>query len=303
MRITLMLGVATAAAWMTTSGAEAARAEPKPAPAVAAAAGAPLRLTFDDGFDQRPDPKRWRTAYKTAGPEPKSLSDRSLYNNRERQVYFDKAFMGLGVDPFSTGGGVLTITAKPLAERERAALARALDLQPQKLRAGPLKDVRYSSGVLTTRGLFEQRYGYFEIRTRWTSGKGLWPAFWLLPSNGAWPPEIDVMEALGHDMRTVYQSVHTKAGGKHVGRTQKARLQGDDAAGFHTYGVLWTPGSLRFFIDGVQTNEAAAPTDATGPMYMIVNLAVGGKWPGDPDVRTRFPARMEVDYVRAWKLG
>lgn len=301
MRRHLILGCAAMAAALSWSSL--ASAQPRPSPAVVAAAGAPLRLTFDEGFERRPSPERWATAYKNAGPDPKSLSDRSLYGNRERQVYFDKAFLGLGVDPFSVRGGVLTITARPLDEKARRAVARALDGRSEKLRRSALKDVRYSSGVLTTKGRFEQRHGYFEMRARWTGGKGLWPAFWLLPANGAWPPEIDVVEVLGHDMRTIYQSAHSKAGGKHVGRTQKARLEGEDASSFHTYGVLWTPGELRFFIDGVQTNQTPPPADATGPMYMIVNLAVGGKWPGDPDVRTRFPARMEIDHVRAWALG
>lgn len=259
--------------------------------------------SFEENFDGAAlDTRRWRTGFKTTGAKPATVANRSLYGNRERQLYFDRDFLGLGVQPFSVAGGALTIRAEPMSDTVRTAVAGAVARQPGPIRDSPLKDVRYSSGLITTKGSFEQTYGYFEMRARWTGGKGLWPAFWLLPSDGAWPPEIDVMEALGHEPTTIYQSVHSKQTGKHVGRTERIALR-TDASQFHTYGVLWTRDEIRFFVDGRQTAARPTPADAHRPMYLLVNLAVGGRWPGDPDADTRFPAKMTVDYVRAWRLA
>ncbi|MET0338391.1 MAG: glycoside hydrolase family 16 protein [Caulobacter sp.] len=296
-KLLLAATLTLAACAPTTSSA----GSPSPPSAVAAASRAPLELSFDDGFKRRPSPQTWRTTFKSAGAEPSSLSKRSLYGNRERQVYFDPDFLGLGVDPFTVRNGKLIITARKMRARERRAVDGALRTLPLKLQKTALKDVRYASGLLTTKDHFEQQYGYFEMRARWTHGKGLWPAFWLLPANGAWPPEIDVVEALGHDSATVYQSIHSKADGKRVSKTRKAAPRGGTGR-FHTYGVLWTEESVRFYIDGVESNQAPTPKDAHRPMYLLVNLAIGGHWPGDPGRRTRFPARMEIDHIRAWRF-
>lgn len=250
------------------------------------------------------DTTRWRTAYRTDGITPTTVANRSLYGNRERELYFDPAFLGLGVQPFSVADGVLTITAAPMSPSVRQAVVAEVAKQPLSIRTSPLKDVSYSSGLITTKGSFSQLYGYFEIRARWTGGKGLWPAFWTLPSDGGWPPEFDIVEALGHEPTTVYQSVHSKQTGKALGDTTRVPVPVPvNTSEFHTYGMLWTKDEIRFYLDGKQTAAKPTPTDAHKPMYLLANLAVGGYWPGDPTATTPFPATMTIDYVRAWRLA
>lgn len=253
-----------------------------------------LRPAFTDNFDgNRLDPAKWSEA---ASDQP--VTSRTLAGNAERQVYFDPRYLGLGIQPLSVSKGVLTITARPLTGSQRSAVAAAVATLPPDQRHPPLSQLSYSSGRITTLGRFSQKYGYFEIRARFDPGRGLWPAFWLLPANGGWPPEIDVMEALGHDPDTVYATVHSSAAPR---QTVTSRLATADG-GWHRYGVRWGPQTIDVFVDGEKTGSAQTPRDAHQPMYMIVNLAVGGNWPGYPDAQTKFPATMEVDYVRAWTL-
>ncbi|MCX6928016.1 MAG: glycoside hydrolase family 16 protein [Verrucomicrobia bacterium] len=158
----------------------------------------------------------------------------------------------------------------------------------------------YTSGMMSTYRKFSQRYGRFEIRCRVPRGKGMWPAFWLLPEPLAWPPEIDVLEVLGHEPNKLYcthhfqdeQRKHKSDGGSWTGP--------DFSADFHEFAVEWSPQRIVWFVDGEEhfRSEKSIPH---GKMYMLVNLAVGGDWPGAPDDKTRFPAALEVDYVRAYE--
>jgi beta-glucanase (GH16 family) len=219
----------------------------------------------------------WKTHYAFDGP-----MNRTLVNNGEMEFYVDPNYRGtadrpLGINPFSVRDGKLTIEARPTPP----------DLQPF------LYDYRYTSGALINKGCFEQQYGYFEMRARFPKGKGLWPAFWLMPSDGSWPPEIDVVEVLGHEPDRIYQSAHGEGGSNGV-------VTGpDSSAGFHDYGVEWTPTEINWYIDRKKTRTL--PNFVNKPMYMLVNLAVGGHWPGAPDASTRFPAVMQVEYVKAFK--
>lgn len=262
-------------------------------------AGEKLELSFSEEFDGnqlRSD--IWRTAFKTCGKEG-SIANRSLYGNRERQIYFDPAFLGAGVQPITVRNGVLTITARPLEPRVQAKLREALARQPQNIRNSALGQARYSSGLITTKCSFEQAYGYFEIRARWTGGKGIWPAFWLLPAQGGWPPEIDVIEAHGDKPGIAFQSLHSKL---QKSITRKVEMRGTSDQ-FHLYAVLWTPEKLDYYIDGEKTASIPTTADASKPMYLLANLAIGGKWPGDPDASTVMPARMEIDHIRVWRFA
>lgn len=261
-------------------------------------AGLDMQPSFREEFDGRSlRTDIWRTSFRTCG-KGGGVASRSLYGNRERQIYFDPGFLEAGVQPFAVSGGRLIITARPLSPAVKAKLDGALARQPAAIRGSGLADARYSSGLITTKCSFEQTYGYFEMRARWTGGKGIWPAFWLLPANGGWPPEIDIMEAHGDKPGTIFQSLHSKLQ-KPI--TRKVTMAGT-AAQFHSYGVLWTPERLDYYIDGVKTASIPATADAGRPMYLLANLAIGGKWPGDPDATTVMPARMEVDYIRAWRF-
>jgi hypothetical protein len=153
--------------------------------------------------------------------------------------------------------------------------------------------------ALETAHSFSQTYGYFEMRAELPAGQGLWPAFWLLPANGTWPPELDVMEMLGNEPNRVYQTAHSGATGTHT-MVSSSAVVSDTSAAFHTYGVDWEPDLITWYVDGQQVFQSATPADMNQPMYMIANLAVGGDWPGSPDGSTAFPATMQIDYIRAY---
>ncbi len=193
-----------------------------------------------------------------------------------------------GYTPFSVADGVLTITAdKPPAS-----------IQPL-IPAGYARD--YISGAMSSYP-FSQTYGYFEMEARVPAGKGLWPAFWLLPVDLKWPPEIDVMEILGDKPDTLYTTLHSRRfdhGTMHGYPTKGAGL----ATGFHRYGVDWGPEHVRFYLDRRLVCSQPTPADWHAPFYLLVNLAVGGphSWPGPPDSNTPFPARFDISAIRAWQ--
>lgn len=267
-------------------------------PTVAEAPSPPSGYDLLPSFSEEFDGSTLRSVWQTSFRAPGGISNRSLYGNRERQIYFDPAFLGLGIQPFSVGQGVLTITAAPLLGVAKQRLNEALANEPEKIRGSALKDVGYSSGLISSKGQFQQLYGYFEMRARWTGGRGVWPAFWLLPPSGEWPPEIDILEAHGDKPTTAFQSVHSKV---QTSITRKVSLSGT-TADFHRYGVLWTPQTLDYYIDGVKTASIPTPADMNKPLYLLANLAIGGSWPGDPDANTVMPARMQIDYIRAWRF-
>ncbi|MCB9496670.1 MAG: family 16 glycosylhydrolase [Fibrobacteria bacterium] len=157
----------------------------------------------------------------------------------------------------------------------------------------------YTSGMATTRGKWSQQYGYFEIRARVPSGRGLWPAFWGLPTNGDWPPEIDVLELLGDAPDRAYMTnhwgvlpLHEQKGGSYRGP--------DYSQDFHLFAVEWNPRQIRWYIDDTLRAQSTSGVPHA-PFYWLLNLAVGGTWPGYPDSSTRFPASFEIDWARAWQ--
>jgi len=262
--------------------------------------GIEAKPAFADEFEgDRLMASRWAFTYARPDKEAPTLAKRSLYPNHERQLYFDREFLGLGIDPFAVNRGILTIQARPLTEPERAIVASEVRRQPPDIAASALRDVAYASGMISSRGRFSQTYGYFEIRARWSKGKGVWPAFWLLPADGSWPPEIDVLEAHGDKPGITYQTLHSDYD---VEGTHTIGLPADDGQ-FHTYGMLWQADRISWYVDDRLTASEPTPADMHQPMFVVANLAIGGKWPGDPDSRTPFPATMEIDYIRAWTVA
>ena len=258
-----------------------------------------LRPSFEEEFGGRTlDRTRWRTSYGPQGDGQATVARRSLYGNAEREIYVTPDYLGLGINPFTVANSALTIIARPLDQSARTAIGIQLASLPDDQRNGPLKHLGYSSGLITTQGRFAQQYGYFEMRARWTLGKGLWPAFWLLPVDGGWPPELDIMEAHGDKPTVVFQTKHSK-----VEATEPHRVAiNGSPSDYHRYGMLWTPSTIRFYVDGYETVRTMPPADASQPMYLLANLAVGGTWPGQPDSSTGFPATMDIDWIRAWAL-
>ncbi len=158
----------------------------------------------------------------------------------------------------------------------------------------------YRSGIVTTLGKWSQRYGYFEIRAKMPAGKGMWPAFWGLPVSRDWPPEIDVLEILGDTPKQVHMTSHWGLLPLHL---QKSNLwKGPDfSQDFHRFGVEWTPRRLRWYVDDTLRGENLQGVP-TVPFYWLLNLAVGGTWPGYPDSTTVFPSEFQIDWMRAWQF-
>ncbi|MBT0770549.1 family 16 glycosylhydrolase [Kineosporia sp. J2-2] len=174
----------------------------------------------------------------------------------------------------------------------------------------------YSSAHLSTKGLKDWTYGRFEIRAKlpMTPGKskGLWPAFWLRPTNGG-TGELDVLEAIGSasggtTSNKVYQTLHYDYVGTHPQVGYEYPLPaGNLGDGWHTFATEWEKGEIRFYVDGKLTitrNKSNTPwidQAFNKPFYIRLNLAVGGNWPGTPDASTTFPADYVVDYVRVYQ--
>lgn len=242
----------------------AAVAPALPKTKVRSVAGKPgWKRVFGDEFDgDRLDTKKWQDAY------PGGVR---THSNNERQYY--------APDGYQVSGGLLRLRAEK----------RTMGNMP------------YTSGMVTSFGAFAQKYGWWEIRAKMPQGKGLWPAFWLLPANKSWPPEIDVFEILAHEPNKVYFTNHWRnpATGKHV--YKNAHFVGPDfSRDFHTFAAEWRPGEIIWYVDGIEHHRARAHVPAR-PMYVLANLAVGGDWPGNPDASTVFPSTMDIDYIHVYK--
>jgi beta-glucanase (GH16 family) len=184
----------------------------------------------------------------------------------EQEIYVDPLYRGLsdrkplGLNPFKHENGVLKIVA-----------SRTPPEMLDDLFGNP-----YISGVLTTAGWFEQLYGYFEIEAKLPYGQAVWPAFWLLPSDTSWPPEIDVFEGRGQVHGQFAMSTHwTDPGtGKQKTCSVEKNIPDIDTA-FHKYGVLWQPEGITYLIDRVPVYQIPSPPGFDKPMYMLVNIAIG----------------------------
>ncbi len=245
-----------------------------------------LTLTFEEEFDAANTtqgvPDGWKTSY---------IWGNDITINNELQYYLqpDKN----QASPFRIKQGILSIVARPASAQQRDTLP-----------AGR----QFTSGLLTTENLFAQKYGRFEIRAKMPRGQGLWPAFWLLPKFDKWPegiailPEIDVVEFLGHQPRTFHTTVHSNQSGSLKSRAQEHPTRKDLTAAFHDYAVEWDATEIRWYLDGKQLTKEATPRDLRQPMYLLLNLAVGGNWPGKPDASTQFPAYFMIDRVRVYQI-
>lgn len=172
---------------------------------------------------------------------------------------------------------------------------------------------QYTSARIVTRGKFEFTYGRVEGRIKVPRGQGIWPAFWMLGANigeVGWPDcgEIDIMENIGKEPKTAYGTPHgTGYFGAHK-FSQPYHIDTDFADDFHIFAIEWEAGEIRWYIDGnhYHTVTASDWTDHPWvfdghPFFIILNVAVGGYWPGYPDDTTVFPQTMLVDYVRVYQ--
>ena len=173
----------------------------------------------------------------------------------------------------------------------------------------------YTSARMKTQGLFSFQYGRIEARIKLPEGQGMWPAFWLLGNNITtvnWPAcgELDVMEHINgsNPQNAGFDWVAGSIHGTGLDGTNHYHPAGFTAADWHIYGMIWSKGEIQFYVDSPANTYAAFtpstqagtwPFD-TGPQFVILNLAVGGNWPGSPDATTVFPAEVQVDYVRVY---
>jgi len=170
----------------------------------------------------------------------------------------------------------------------------------------------YTSGRIKTQGLFTFTYGRVEARMKLPYGQGIWPAFWMLGDNveeDGWPlcGEIDIMEHIGREPRRVYGTVHGPGYSGSGGIGHFTTLpEGSLSEEFHSFAIEWEPGEIRWFVDDEQffkLTEAQVNNEWVfdHPFFILINMAVGGYWPGYPDESTVFPQFLTVDYVRVYQ--
>lgn len=239
------------------------------------------KLLWSDEFSgakgQKPDPSKW--TYDIGG---------NGWGNKELETYTSSA-----QNAFLDGDGHLIIRAIKGA------------------------DGRITSARLKTEGLFSFTYGRAEARMKLPRGQGMWPAFWMLGADIAqvgWPAcgEIDIMEGLGREPAIVHGTVHGPGYSGAHGISAQYTLPGAPALAddFHVYAADWTPDRIQFSIDGhvyATVTHASIPPGSKWvydhPFFLLLNLAVGGAWPGNPDASTIFPQDLIVDYVRVYEFS
>lgn len=188
-------------------------------------------------------------------------------------------------------------------KRKNVSVAEGvLKLKARKKRVGTFA---YTSGMVTSgprsseptdAAGFAFTYGLVEARIRVPKGAGLWPAVWLLPTTRKSRPEIDILEVDGIDPATASTHIHTDQ--RDAG---KGTVVHDLSDGFHVVSLLWEPGELSWWVDGAQVWTATGQDISSEPMYLIMNLAVGGESVGSPTVDTHFPAIFDIDWIRVWQ--
>lgn len=251
----------------------------------------------------------WRTRYRHGN----ELTGRTLLQNNEAEWYTDPWYEGtsgspLGVNPFSLQDGKLHISADTISPSVLSGLPTTDGDETVHDKIG------YTSGLLTTQNLVAVKYGRFEMRAQMPSGRGMWPALWLLPSTPGWPPEIDILESHGHLNDKYHVAAHLTqddldAGFSPVGGWVDTDVEVpgqavDITAGFHDYSLDWGADEIIWYFDGVEVGRMDTPPSMRQEMYLLVNLAVGGpdSWPGVPTPTTPFPQELIVDYIRITQL-
>jgi beta-glucanase (GH16 family) len=173
----------------------------------------------------------------------------------------------------------------------------------------------YTSARLKTLGKVSQAYGRFEARIKIPRGQGIWPAFWMLGDDigsAGWPTsgEIDIMENIGKEPALVHGTIHGPgySGAAGIGSPYALADKKPFADDFHIYAVEWEPDAIRFYVDK-DLYATRSPSDLPKgtkwvydhPFFMLLNVAVGGGWPGNPDATSTYPQTMLVDYVRVYR--
>jgi beta-glucanase (GH16 family) len=239
------------------------------------------RLVFQDEFDgpegQKADAKTW--TYETGG---------TGWGNSQLEFDTDRA-----ENAALNGMGQLEIVA-----RKESYMGKS-----------------YTSARLRTQGKFEHSYGRYEARMRIPDGQGVWPAFWMLGADigsASWPScgEIDIMESIGRERGMVHGTLHGPgySGGNGVGAAYTLPNNQNFADDFHVLALEWEEDAIRWYVDG-KLYQTRTPKDLPSGarwvfdhnFFILLNLAIGGQWPGNPDASTAFPRTLSVDYVRVYE--
>lgn len=239
---------------------------------------ATLTPTFNDEFNGSSlNAALWRSGDDYA-PKGSTASDLASWE------VGDPSYVPADANPVSVSGGLLTLAIKPT---------------PADVNPGSVGNRPFIGAQINTKGHFSQTYGYFEMTGRMAAGAGAISAFWLLPADGSWPPELDVAEILGGAPTTDINTAHSNAGGKHTSSPHWSNIP-SAAAGTHTYAVDWQPDTITWYFDGKQTAQEATPPDMNKPMYMILDTQAGaaGSWIGE--AKPGLDGAMQVDSVRAY---
>lgn len=238
---------------------------------------------------------------------------------QEWQLVWSDEFDGNAVDVakwnFEIGGGGWGNNELQYYRKENATVADGyLTITAKKESYGGRQ---YTSSRMTTKKKGDFRYGRFEMRAKMPLGKGLWPAFWLYPTDekyGGWAAsgEVDIMEYLGHENKTVHGTLHY--GGSWPNNTSAGSSMtlssGSFDQEFHVFALEWEERQIRWYVDGKLFRRTGSWWSSGGPypapfdqrFFIILNLAVGGNWPGSPNSATTFPQQLIVDYVRVYQL-
>ncbi len=195
--------------------------------------------------------------------------------------------------------------------------ADASDGKAMVLRAVRAPAGKYTSARLKTLGKFSVTHGRIEARIKVPRGQGIWPAFWMLGetfTTAGWPQcgEIDIMEVVGHEPHRLHQTLHGPgySGARGINKAISLPDGASLSDNYHVYSVEWSPGRIAWYFDG-RLNHVCTPADLPEggkwvfddtPFFLLLNLAVGGRWPGYPDESTTFPKEMRIDYVRVYPL-
>ena len=173
---------------------------------------------------------------------------------------------------------------------------------------GSVKNYAYKSGMVSSGSLdhntaekWSSKYGYFEAKIKVPSGQAAWPAFWLLPSNHQWPPEIDVMEITGDKPNTLLATYFWPVNSAPQKDNSKYISKNDLSTDWHIYSLNWGPNEIIWYLDGKVVKSVKSTNVSSQNMYVLLNLAVGGNLPGKPDKTTPSKLEMLVDYVRVYQ--
>ncbi len=242
---------------------------------VATTASTGSRVVLDENFDSGTlDASRWNTCHWWNKEGCTIASNNELEWYRPEQV--------------TVADGTLRLTAAP--NRFDASDGNSYDFTSGMVTTGPTPDDDNAKVAIT--------YGSVEVRFKAPAGRGLWPAIWLLPASKESRPEIDLLEMIGQKPNELILHFHPE---DRDADSPSKRIQVADpglAGGWHTVGLDWTPGKLVYTLDGKPVWTVTGKQVPSEPMYLVMNLAVGGAYPGPPDAKTEFPATFEIDYVR-----